>query len=277
MAKDYDSGGDAAQGATESAVQGAGTGIELLARSGFAAKGAVYILVGGLAAAAAFSAGGSTTGSSGALATLADEGWGRLLLGLIALGLAGYVVWRAVSALMNPEHDGTGKRVFYGITAVIYAGLAFEASRMALNGGGGGGDNGAAHWSAELMQQPFGQILLAVVGLGVGIYGLQQIWDAWRVDLDERLDLAALSRTARTWAMRFGRFGLAARGLVFSIIGGFVLVAALQADPSEARGIGGVLDMMQEYEWLLGLVGLGLVAYGLYQLVRARYRRIQPV
>ena len=261
--------------AANSAAQEAGEGIELLARLGFAAKGAVYILVGGLAAAAAFGSGGQTTGSSGALSTLADSTWGRVLLGAIALGLIGYVVWRAVAALRNPEHDKTGKRVFYGVTAVIYGALALETARMALGGGGGGG-GGASHWSAQLMSQPFGQILAGLAGLAVGLYGLQQIIHAWHADLDDRLDLSAMSRSARTWTVRFGRFGLAARGLVLAIIGGFLLVAAFQSDPSEAMGIGGVLGMLQGTSWLLGLVALGLIAYGLYQFVRARYRRIKP-
>lgn len=267
-------GGARAGAAVRGAAREAAPGIELLARLGFAAKGAVYILVGGLAA-AALAGGGQTTGSSGALATLVDETWSRVLLGAIALGLIGYVVWRAVSATLNPERDGGGKRAFYAVSAAIYAALALEAGRLALTGAGGGGGDSAAHWSAELMRQPFGQILVAVVGLAVALYGLQQIWNAWRVDLDERLDLTAMSGSARVWTVRLGRFGLAARGVVLAIIGGFFLVAAFQADPSEAQGVGGVLAMMRGTPWLLGIVALGLIAYGLYQIVRARYRRIR--
>ena len=260
--------------AAHSAARTAAPWVEMLARLGFAAKGAVFIIMGLIAASAAFTGGGQTEGSSGALASLADSTWGRLALGLIAVGLAGYVVWRVISAVMNPEHDKAGKRAFYAITAVIYAGLALEATRLAM-GRFGGGDDGAAHWSAELMSQPFGQLLMGAVGVAVLVYGLQQIWHGWRVDLDERLDMTAMSRSGRAWTIRLGRFGLAARGVVLAIIGGFFLVAAIQSDPSEARGIGGALSMMREIPWLLGIVALGLVAYGLYQIVRARYRRIQ--
>lgn len=262
------------EAAARSAARDARPWVELLARLGFAAKGAVYIMIGGFAAAAAFAGGGQTTGGSGALATVADDAWGRVLLGLIAVGLVGYVVWRLVSATLNPEHEKTGTRVFFAITAVIYGALAIEAARLALTGAGGGG-GGESHWVAELMRQPFGQLLVGIAGLGVALYGLQQIWNAWRVDLDERLDLGAMTARARAWTIRFGRFGLAARGLVLAIIGGFFLVAAVQADPSEARGVGGALSTMRDTPWLLGLVALGLIAYGLYQLVRARYRRIR--
>ncbi|NIP79014.1 MAG: DUF1206 domain-containing protein, partial [Gemmatimonadetes bacterium] len=82
--------------------------------------------------------------------------------------------------------------------------------------------------------------------------------------------------TARTWTIRSGRMGLAARGVVFVIIAGYTVTAALQSDPSEARGLGGVLSLMQDTPWLLGLVALGLLGYGLYNLVRARYRIIRP-
>lgn len=266
--------------AADTAAREAAPWVEKLARLGYAAKGVVYILVGGLSFAAALGGGQQTTGSSGALATLSDSTLGRVALGLIALGLAGYVVWNFVRSIRNPEDEGTGHRLFFGLTGVIYAALAVEATRLALgsfgSGGGGGGDNGAAHWSAQAMQQPFGLWLVGLAGLAIAIYGVHQLIDAWRVDLDDQLALGSMSATARTWAVRSGRFGLGARGLVFVIIGYYVVQAALQADPSEARGIDGVLDSLRDTPWLLGLVALGLLAYGIYNLVRARYRVIRP-
>lgn len=266
------------QRAADTAAREAAPWVERLARAGYAAKGVVYILVGGLAVAAAAGQGGETTGSSGALSTLSDTTWGRMVLGLIAIGLAGYVVWSVVRAVRDPEDEGTGSRLFFGLTAVIYALLAVEAARMALSGpsGGGGGGNGAAHWSAQLMQQPFGLWLVGAAGVAVAGYGLQQLINAWRVDLDDQLALGRLSAAGRTWAVRAGRAGLAARGVVFLIIGYYFVQSALQATPSEARGIDGVLDSLRDTPWLLGVIALGLVAYGVYNLVRARYRVIRP-
>lgn len=267
-----------AKGAAHTAEREAAPWVEKLARFGYAAKGAVYVLVGGLAVATAFGQGGQTTGSSGALATISDSTLGRIVLGLIALGLIGYALWGVVRAVRNPEHDSGGKRAYYGLSAAIYGLLAVEAGRLALSGssGGGGGGGGADHWTATLMQQPFGQWLVGAVGAAVAIFGLQQVWQAWNVDLDDRLDLSRLSSTGRTWAIRSGRFGLAARGVVLTIIGVYFTIAAIQSDPSEARGVGGVLDMMRGTPWLLGLIALGLVAYGVYNFVRARYRVIRP-
>lgn len=253
--------------------------VEKLARFGYAAKGAVYILIGGLAVAAALGSGGQTSGSAGAMASISGSTAGQIVLGLIAVGLVGYVIWGLVRAVSNPENDSGGARAYYVLSALIHGGLAVEAGRLALGGGSsgsGGSGSGAAHWSATLMQQPFGVWLLGLVGAGLVIFGLQQVWHAWRVDLDDRLALGSMSSTVRTWAVRSGRFGLAARGVVLAIIGGYVVVAAVQADPSEARGVDGVLDMLRQTPWLLAVVALGLVAYGIYNFVRARFRVIRP-
>ena len=268
-----------AQRLARSAGKGAAPWVETFARIGLAAKGAVYVLVGGLAAAAAIGTGGGTMGSGGALTSIADSTLGRVVLALIAIGLLGYVIWNFTRAVLNPENESGGKRLFAVITGLIYGGLGFQAARLALNGGsgGGGGGDGARGWSAQLMQQPFGPWLVGLVGVAIGLYGLHQIWNAWRVDLDDQLALGSMSASGRTWAVRFGRFGLAARGVVLALIGGFFLVAAAQADPSEARGAGGVLGTLEGTPWLLAIVALGLVAYGLYNFVRARFRVIRAV
>jgi hypothetical protein len=269
-----DRAGDAADRATRDAAPW----VEKLARMGYAAKGAVYLLVGGLAVAAAFGNGGDTTGSTGAMASIADSTLGRAVLALIALGLAGYVIWSLVRAIRDPEDKGTGHRIFYVVTALIHGFLAVEAARMAMSGSGGGsgGDSGASHWSAQVMQQPFGAWLVGAAGVAIALYGIQQLINAWRVDLDDQLALGRMSASARTWAVRSGRFGLAARGVVFSIIGYSVVKAAMEASPEEARGLDAVLDSWRDTPWLLGVIALGLVAYGIYNLIRARYRVIRP-
>ncbi len=272
--------------------------VERLARLGYAAKGAVYVLVGVLAVAVALHGGGNATGSKGALAWLDGSNWGMVVLALIALGLLGYVVWQGYRLIANPENDGAGKRIFYGITGLIYAGLCFEAGRLVFAGasGGGagsgvrmtragvggagsgastGGGGGAQHWSATLLSAPGGRWILVGVGVAVILYGLQQLWNSWETDLDDQLALGALSARARPWVVRVSRFGLAARGVVLGIIGGFFVVAGIQANPSEARGLNGVLDVMAGVPWLLGLVAAGLAAYGIDNFVRARYRVIR--
>lgn len=245
--------------------------VERLARLGYAAKGAVYILVGGIAARAAFGGGGDVEGSTGALESLRDEPLGQTLLWLMGIGLAGYAVWRAIATVRNPENDEPGKRAFHGLSALIHAALALEAMRLASGNGAGGGE----HWSATLMAQPFGRLLTGIAAVLIAGYGLQQIWRGWSVDLGRRLDLGSLSASARAWVVRIGRAGLAARGIVLGVLGYILLDAAIEADASDARGVEGVLESMRDRPWLLGIVALGLVAYGLFSLVQARYRRIR--
>jgi hypothetical protein len=258
--------------------------VEKLARLGYAAKGVVYLIIGGIAARAAFGSGERVQGSQGALRTILEQPFGKFLLGLVALGLAGYALWRFVQAGLDPEHggrtDGGGaaKRVGYAISGVIHAGLALAGARMVMGGGGGGGDR-TDDWTATLMRQPAGRWLVAAVGLGILSYGAYALYRAYAVKLDKRLDLSRMSPAARTWAVRSGRAGIAARGVVFAIMGFFLLRAALRSNPGEARGLDGALQALQQQSygpWLLGLVAIGLVGYGIYQLVEARYRRIQP-
>jgi hypothetical protein len=255
--------------------------VEKLARFGYAVKGVVYGLIGVLAVMAAFGSGGQTSGSRGVLGTIADGPFGQVLLVLIAIGLFGYALWRFVQSFVDPDNKGTDaegivKRVGYFASGVIYAGLGVAAVRLLLGSGGGGGSN-ADSWTAKLMAQPFGLWLVGIVGaivIGVGLY---QLYKAYEASFFEKLKTGEMSATERTWTKRTGRAGLAARGVVFGIIGFFLIQAALNANPQEARGLGGALDTLaaQPYgPYLLGLVALGLVGYGIYCGVNARYRRI---
>ena len=263
-------------------TQATGGWVEILARFGYATKGVVYIIVGILAVMTAIGAGGSTTGSSGAIETIAQQPFGRILVGLTALGLIGYVIWRFVQAMMDPEDKGSDAkamiaRIGYAISGIVYGGLAFLAGRMALSGGGGGGDSSQQALTAKLMSQPFGLWLVGMVGaivIGVGVY---HFYLAYKAKFMEEYRSGEMSATERRWAKRIGQFGLSARGVTFAIIGSFFIIAALRADPSEAKGLSGALDTLarQPYgPWLLGIVALGLVAYGVFCFSQARYRRI---
>lgn len=258
------------------------TWIERLARIGYAAKGLVYIVIGLLAVRAAVGAGGETTGSEGALRHVLGQPFGKLLLALVALGLAGYVVWRLVQAVKNPEghgHDMAGwfHRGFALASAVVYTGILFGAIRL-LAGNGGGGDQ-TEDRTAQLMVQPGGRWLVALVGLVVLAIAGWQPWRAWSGAWRKRLRLEGLSAMQARSVERTARLGLVSRGVVFAVIGAFFVVAAWRADPQEAKGLGEALSTLERQSfgpWLLGLVALGLAAYGVYQLVEARYRSIHP-
>ncbi|HEX5869530.1 MAG TPA: DUF1206 domain-containing protein, partial [Longimicrobium sp.] len=199
---------------------------------------------------------------------------------------AGFVLWRAVQAGMDPEHHGGGMkraavRAGYALSGIMYGALTLEAVRMLRGSGGGGGGGGTAHWTAAVMEKPFGRVAVGLAGVGIVAYALYQLVKAYKGDkLDKRLNLEGSAVATRKRVIALARAGTAARGVVFTIIGWLVIKSALQYDPAEAQGLQGALVTLREAAYgpyLLGLVALGLLAYGVSQLIKARYRVIRPV
>jgi Domain of Unknown Function (DUF1206) len=256
--------------------------VATLARLGYATIGVVYLMIGTLATQAALGTGGAIADTRDVLVTIARQPFGRVLLGLTALGLSGYVLWRFVQACIDPEHKGTDARglltrLGFAVSGVAYAGLAVLAARMALGTGGRGSHRTEQEWTALVLAQPFGVWFVCMIGgiiIGVGLAHFYQIYTAHFM---QEYATGEMSARQQRWAKRLGQWGLAARGVTFGIVGGFLLYAGVSADPSEARGLGGALVVVAQQPygpWLLGVVALGLMAYGLFCLSQALYRRV---
>jgi Domain of Unknown Function (DUF1206) len=254
-----------------------------LGRAGFAANGLVYVIVGALAVQAAIGAGGDTTDPGGALGRILDAPFGRILLGLVGLGLAGYATWRLLQAVLDTEHkgrrpQGLAQRLGFGFAAASYVGLALSAVAMALNRGGQPNeDQSIQDRTAWLMSQPFGKWLVIAAGCIVIGVAIAQFVSAYRASFERALQDESLNSEARRLVRVAGRLGYLARGIAFGLIGTFLLVAGWQARPDQARGLGGALQTLASQPfgpWLLGLVGVGLFGYGVHMLVSARYRRM---
>lgn len=254
--------------------------VEPLARLGYAARGVVYALVGILAIQTAFGArGNQRTDTRSALQWVAEQS--TALLWLLALGLFGYALWRIVQGTLDPENKGSdpkGLAMRMGMVAsgLIYGGLALAAVRMA-SGSGEGSGGGSQGFTADLMTKPFGRWLVAIAGIAVIVSGLIQLRDGWTEKFRKHLKEKEMDANEKRLARHTGKLGLIARGIVFLLSGWFLIRAALQFNAAEARGLGGALETLASQPsgaWLLGLVAAGLIAFGAYSILLARYRRI---
>ncbi len=253
--------------------------VATLARVGYVAKALLYATVGILAAQAALGRGGRTTDTGGALREVTRAPMGEALLWVIALGLVGYALWRIVDAITDAEgkgDDGKGiaRRIGSAVRGLGHGALAVAAFKLATGSGDGGGSGNAE--LASRATQTVGAWVLWVAAAAVIAYAFYQLYRAWAAKLGSQLDIGSASATFGRWVIGVSRAGIAARGIVFGLVGVLLVRAARQGDPGEAGGLQDSLDMLADMgRWPLVIVALGLVAYAVYELLNARYRRIR--
>jgi len=257
--------------------------IPVVARVGYAARGVVYLIIGGLATLAVFGSGGQTAGSRDALKSLLGQPFGSTLLVIVGLGLFCYSLWRVIQAFFDPDNHGTdGKglaiRASMVISAILHVSLGFFAITLVFTLGGdssgGSGGGGQENFSAWLLQQPFGVWLVALIGLAVVGAGVAHGIKGYHAKFERYM---RIPESLQPGAQHICRFGLVTRGVVLVIVGGFFLLAAYQADPSEAGGLGEVFSTVRSQPFgriLLGIVAIGLFAFGTYSTLEAAFRRI---
>lgn len=248
--------------------------LKTLARLGYAARGIVYLEVGGLALLAVAGQGGGTTGSKGALREIMSQPLGDLLLLVLIVGLFGFALWRCVQAIRDTDRHGTsakGIAVRGGlmISALTHGLLAVWASGL-LVGSGGGGSQG---WLNGLLNSG-GHWLWAAVGLAIVGTGLAHIYKGWTAGFERYLEMPP---DKARWVGPVCRLGLIARGVVWLMIGGFFFQTAYRTGVADISGMAEALSAVSGSDyasWLLAAVALGLFAFGLYSLIEAMYRRV---
>jgi len=256
--------------------------VEKLARFGYASKGVIYVLIGVLAAMAAFGAGGQASGTQGIMKQIIQQPYGKILLGIIAVGFVGYAVWRWVAAIKDAEHKGNDTkgivfRLGYIVSGVIYGFLAFRAFKMITGAGGGsssGSGGGQQFFIDKLLEQPAGQWLVGILAVLAFAKGLYQIYKGYADKFGNDVRDGGVNRKIKDMYMKLGKWGYISRGTIFAIVGFFLFKAAITSNASQAGGTDSAFSFLSSTggPWLMGLIAIGLAGYGVFQLVKARYK-----
>ncbi|WHZ36858.1 DUF1206 domain-containing protein [Sagittula sp. MA-2] len=243
-------------------------------RTGYFARAAVYVVVGGLALMAAVK-GGEAQGTTDALADLRGQAWGVAALWAIAVGLWAYLAWRLVDAWMDLEDYGTDAKGMIAraglvVTGLIHGAIGVSVAATAM-GGSGGGEGGTQSMTQKLMTMPFGPWLVGAVGLGTLGAGIYYMHKGWAEKYKEHIRVTPTARKLDPVC----KFGCIAQGVVISLIGISIIVAAMTTNPSEAGGVGDALHQLRSMAYgriLLGIVALGLLAFAVENAVEGWYR-----
>ena len=252
-----------------------------LARAGLVARGVMYVLIGWIALQIAFGNSSQQADRTGALRLIGKSGPGSIVLWLLVIGFTGLALWRLSQAIWGaPGADGrkATKRLGALARTVLYGFLAFGVLKYALGLGAPQSSNSQSQdLTATAMKYPGGQVIVALAGLALIAAGAAQAYSYWRKKFLRDLRMGSASATTRRTVTRLGQVGGVARGVVFITAGIFLVVAAVDAQPSQAKGIDSSLRTLASTPagpWLLGLVAAGLIVFGVFSCCQARWAAV---
>ncbi len=256
-------------------------GLELVCRSGYAARGFVYFSIGLIALLVALGRKQRAEGATGALEVWADAPLGIPLLWLTGLGLFGFAVWRALQSILDADNQGDkpkaiAARLGQAVSGIVYAALGYSVIQLgrALGDLGGTSDTGANGGVSKMLAMEGGEWLVMLAGLFVAGCGVGNLIQAFKRDFTKPLRCPA---SFRTRVQKLGQIGYAARGIVFLPAGVFLFLAGQHANAQEAKDTGQALEWLGALPFgdaLLSGAALGLAAFGLFAFIEARYRRL---
>ena len=255
---------------------------EAVARWGLVSKGALYLLVGVIAADVAIAGGERLRDRGGAVSAVADTWYGKVLIFLVAIGLAGYAAWRFAQGVLGRPLEGGKKeswwkRIGYFARSGWYLFLLWVVLAALAGADEEGGSREEDRATARVMDWPLGRWIVGAVGLGILGAGVFNYWRGITQSFKKKLKLRKMSELEEKVFTIMGTVGHIARGTVFGLIGFFLMKAAWEYDPKEAVGLDGALSQILQEDYgdtMLGIVSAGLIAYGLYCFVEARYREV---
>jgi Domain of Unknown Function (DUF1206) len=252
---------------------------EWLARAGLVSRGVIYAIIGVLAIKLALGDGGKTTNQKGALQTIVEQPFGKTLLILTAIGLAGYAIWRLVRAAIGhgPEATDDTKERLAGLASGLAYGALFVTAMSILLGSGGGSGGNPDKATGGVLDWPAGQVLVAIAGAVMIGVGLDQGYKGIKRKFLEKSKTGQMSEGVERAFTALGVFGHLARMVVFGLIGYFLIKAAIDYNPDKAVGLDGALAALGRSSYgptLLGIVAAGLIGFAAYSIADARYRKV---
>lgn len=251
-----------------------GKNFKKLAQMGYLSRGAVYLVIGGLALLAAFGSGGETTSSKGAIIAITQQPFGEFLLALLIIGLVGYVIWRFIQSVKDTDDHGTSMkgmaiRTALFISAITHAALALWALKMLVT------DENSSQSRPEFLSSSLGKWLFILVGVAMIGAGIAHLYKGWAAKFQKYMDIPPQQRQ---WAKPVCQIGLMARGVVWCIVGWFFIYSAMIAGSTEVKGVADALNFLRDQNygsWLFSLTAAGLFCFGIYSVLEAFYRRIE--
>jgi formate hydrogenlyase subunit 3/multisubunit Na+/H+ antiporter MnhD subunit len=255
--------------------------VERLARIGLVAQGISFGLVAVLAIELSLGKGGKATDRQGALRTVANGSVGRVIVVLLAIGFGAYALWRLTQVFLGHDVEERGGEAKWGKRlsslgkAAIYAALCWTAIEILT--GGGGRSGGEQEATKGILGWPAGRWLVGAIAACIAGAALWNLYRALSGRFKDQLKTDEMSARELRWTSRIAVVGLIARALVFGIVAWFFLKAAADYDAKEARGADGALRKLAQApygQWLLVIVAAGLLAFGLFCLIQARYREV---
>ena len=254
-----------------------------LTRLGYGIKGVIYILIGVIALQSAFGKSRTPADQIGAIVAISKLPYGHIVLWIVIIGLVSYSVWGLIRAFLDPFHKGTDldgllARGGFLVSAATYAFLVVPTYDLIHGASKGTQTGNTQKMVATLVSMPWGSLLVGILGVAGIAAGIYQIYIGINSKFEKRFKPYALTPEQLKIAKQIGRFGTIARGIVFALVGFFFCLAAIYANPRQAKTFDGALDFLakQPYGlWVLGIIAFGLIAFGIYSLISAAWFRLK--
>lgn len=253
----------------------------MLARTGLAARGVMYIIIGAIAVQVALDHSGRQADRAGALRLVARTPFGAVALWLLAIGFTGMALWRLSQAIWGaggPDGSKASKRLAALARAVFYSLVTVSILKYAIGlGAPSSSDKQSKDLTAAALHYPGGQVIVVLVGLGFIGGGCYLAYRAFRKKFLRHLKMGATSPAIQRIVARLGQVGGIARGAVFATAGIFLVVAGVEYRPHKAKGIDSALRALAHSPlgpWLLVAVAAGLILFGVYSWCEARWREV---